>query len=133
MKALGIVLLLVSMAWGGNYADTPHCSNSWGDCEPPSFEHMVSDTTTTAFLSIVDYSAGHTMEFNIETGEVTIDDKPIKELSHPELKVLLKKIGEQLYESNQSWKRQCNFQTDMLLKALEKCEGQPMDLPLEAP
>ena len=35
MKALAIVLLLVSVAWGGDYADTPHCSNSLGDCEPP--------------------------------------------------------------------------------------------------
>lgn len=108
MKALAILLLLVSVAWGGELT------------------MIDEDTATTAFLSIVDYSAGHTMEFNIETGEVTIDDKPIKEFSHPELKVLLKKIGEQLYESNQSWKRQCNFQTDMLLKALEKCEGQPI-------
>jgi hypothetical protein len=133
MKALLIVLLLAGMAWGGEYADTPHCSNSWGDCESPIITSTspiyedITDTATATFLSIVNYEAGHTMEFNIETGEVTIDDKPIAEFSHPDLKILLKKIGEQLYESNQLWKRQCDFQTGMLLKALEKCEGQPMD------
>lgn len=38
MKIISIlfsILLLAGMAWGGDYADTTHCSNSWGDCEPP--------------------------------------------------------------------------------------------------
>lgn len=112
MKPLIILLLLASVAWGGEWQLLEQVG-TWDDS---------TDTVTISEPTLQSNDAIHTMSFNLNDGTVEIDGQPVEAFSHPELKEILKVIAEQLVQSNS-----CNYcfrQTDYLLMELEKCLGE---------
>ena len=76
-----------------------------------------SDTRTAPAISM--HAPQHPFVLNPETGEITVDGKPIEKLSHEEIRDSLKIIAQEIVRNNES--RYLYRQTEYLLMELEGC------------
>ena len=75
------------------------------------------------FFASLEASFEHPLAFTAE-GQVLIDNKPIKELSHPEIKAAIKSIAKSMQKqsNNDGLVQQYDRQTTYLLTELQKCK-----------
>jgi hypothetical protein len=104
MKTILFLFLLVAVA----YAD-----------DIPTFTANQSFVTTSKNMFDTSITSGPTMIIRAD-GIVTINDKPIEQLSHPEIVEALKDIAESMRKN--SMVSHFDRQTGFLLEELEKCQ-----------
>ncbi len=91
-----------------------------------------TETTFADKILVYDPSQQHSMVFR-DDGVILLDNKPIEQLSHHEIKEILAAIFKELKEQNEqrSMVMHFNRQTDYLLMELETCRAGQKTTPRE--
>ena len=78
--------------------------------------------TATSKTAIAFPKNQHTMNIDLETGQISIDDNPIEKLSDPEIREAMKEIAKSMSQNSNSLIEQYDRQTVYLLEELQKCQ-----------
>jgi len=118
MKAIIIALILVLVGlpvMAEENETVAECSGA--NCFVSLFS-VESDAGTSPTINM--YTSQHTFVLNPETGEITLDNKPIEKLSHEEIRDSLKIIAQEMIKGNRH-DTYLSRQTEYLLDAYERC------------
>ena len=119
-----LIFIIISVPGMAENNLVAECSGA--NCFVSLLESTAGDDTTSA-TSVMMFSSSHNHLFvlNPETGEITVDGKPIEKLSHEEIRDSLKIIAQEMVQQTQRRHKDTYLyrQTDYLLGALESCES----------
>jgi hypothetical protein len=114
-----LIFIIISVPGMAENNLVAECSGA--NCFVSLLESTAGDDTTSA-TSVMMFSSSHNHLFvlNPETGEITLDNKPIEKLSHEEIRDSLKIIAQEMIKGNRH-DTYLSRQTEYLLDAYERC------------